>query len=70
MGDKLLGSVSFRATLAPIASAIKLSASDGGARIQIDVPDSDMAEALRLIAWRDCVLRVTVEPESGDNGIR
>ena len=46
-----------------ILSAIKVSG-DGGARIQFDVPDSDLAEALKLLLWRERVLVMTVEPES------
>jgi len=45
-----------------ILSAIKVSG-DGGARIQFDVPDSDLAEALKLLLWRERVLVMTVEPE-------
>lgn len=55
----------FRASLPPILSALKVSG-DGGARLQLDVPDSDMAEALKLLLWRGCVLKVTVTP--GDDG--
>ena len=36
---------------------------DGGLRIQFDVPESDEAEALRLLLWREKVLIVTVGPE-------
>jgi hypothetical protein len=34
-----------------------------GMRIQLDVPESELAAALRLVMWRDRVLRITVEPE-------
>ena len=60
MSDKAV----FRASLPMILSAIKVSG-DGGARIQFDVPDSDLAEALKLLLWRERVLIMTVEPESG-----
>lgn len=59
MSDKAV----FRASLPMILSAIKVSG-DGGARIQFDVPDSDLAEALKLLLWRERVLVMTVEPES------
>jgi len=36
---------------------------DGGLRIQLDVPECDEADALRLLLWRERVLVVTVEPE-------
>lgn len=33
-----------------------------GMRIALDVPESDLAAALRLVLWRDRVLRITVVP--------
>jgi hypothetical protein len=35
---------------------------DGGLRIQLDVPQTDEADALKLLLWRERVLRITVEP--------
>jgi hypothetical protein len=32
-----------------------------GMRVQFDVPESDMGEAVKLLAMRGMVLRVTVE---------
>lgn len=55
-------STTFRASLPPIMSAIR-AGGDGGVRIQLDIPDTDMAEVLRLLLWRDRVLLVTVRPE-------
>ena len=55
---------SFRATLPPILSAIRL-AGDGGMRVQLDIPESDVGEAVQLLLWKGRVLRVTVEPEMG-----
>ena len=52
----------FRATLPDTLSAIKISGS-GGVRIQLDVPDTDMGNALQMLVWRDCVLVVSVTPE-------
>ena len=57
----------FRAAFPPIMSAIKVDGSGGGMRIQFDVPESEMAEAIKLLAWRQCVLVVTVRPEDGEN---
>jgi len=45
-------------------SAIRVDGSGGGMRIQFDVPESEMAEAIKLLAWRQCVLVVTVRPEA------
>ena len=55
-------SATFRATLPPILSAIRM-AGDGGMRVMFDVPESDMPEALKLLMWKGQVLRMTVEPE-------
>ena len=55
---------SFLATFPPVLSAIRM-AGDGGMRLMIDIPESDMAEAVKMLAWRQQVLRVTVEPDSG-----
>jgi len=57
-------SATFRATFPPVLSAIRM-AGDGGMRIMMDIPESDMAEAIQLLAWRQKVLRVTVTPDGG-----
>ena len=54
--------ITFRAAFPAIQSAIKVG--DAGMRIQLDVPESEMAQAVRLITLRDVVLRVTVEAEN------
>jgi len=51
----------FRATLPPVLSAIRVSG-DGGMRVMFDVPESDMPEALKLLMWKQRVLRLTVGP--------
>lgn len=56
-------SVTFRASIPPILSWLKLSG-DGGARIQFDIPDTDLAEVLRVLLWRDRILIVNIIPES------
>ena len=53
----------FRATLPPILSAIRM-AGDGGMRVMFDVPESDMPEALKLLMWKGRVWKVTIEPET------
>lgn len=60
-------SATFRAAFPPIMSAIKVDGAGGGMRIQFDVPESEMAEAVKLLAWRQCVLVVTVRPEDGES---
>ena len=52
----------FRATLPPILSAIRM-AGDGGMRVMFDVPETDLAEATKLLLWRGKVMQVTVGPE-------
>lgn len=53
----------FRCALPPIQSAIKVGLD--GMRVQFDIPESEMAEAVRLIAWRGRILCVRVEVEDG-----
>ena len=61
MGD----SASFLAAFPTIQSAIKVYGDKQGMRIQLDIPESEMGEALKLLMWREMVLRVTVGPEAG-----
>jgi len=52
-------SVTFLASFPPIQSAIKIGVD--GMRIQLDIPESELAAAVRLLALRDQVIKVTVE---------
>ena len=54
--DKL----TFLASIAPLQSAITI-ASDGGARIKIDIPESEMPAIVRLMLYRGQRLRITLE---------
>ena len=58
----------FRATFPPILSAIRM-AGDGGMRLMLDVPESDMPEALKVLMWREQVLKVTVGPDHDAGGL-
>lgn len=50
----------FSASIPPLASAVNVSG-EGGARIKLDVPESDLAEVMKLIAYgRERELRVVV----------
>ena len=51
----------FRATLPPIMSAMRVSG-DGGMRVMFDIAESDMPEALKMIMWKQQVLIVTIKP--------
>jgi len=57
-------SVTFEAAFPPIQSAIKVYGDRQGMRIQLDIPESEMAEAIGLLAWREQILVVTVRPDS------
>ena len=61
MGD----AASFLAAFPAIQSAIKVYGDKQGMRVQLDIPESEMGEALKLLMWRERVLRITVEPEAG-----
>ena len=53
----------FRASIPPIMSGIKTGGD--GMRVQFDIPESDMVEAVKLLAMRGKVLTLSVEV--GDN---
>jgi hypothetical protein len=60
-------SITFRASFPPIQSAIKVG--DRMMRVQLDIPESDIAKAVGLIALQGCVLEVSVRVEqSQTNG--
>ena len=63
-------SATFRAAFPAIQSAIKVYGDRQGMRIQLDVPESEMAEALKMLMWRERVLVVTVGPERDELGHR
>ena len=55
---------SFLAAFPAIQSAIKIYGDLQGMRLQFDVPESEMGEAIKLLMWRECILKVTIEPEA------
>ena len=57
---------SFLAAFPSIQTAIKIHGNGEGMRIQLDIPESEMGEAAKLLLWRQRVLRVTIEPERDD----
>ena len=60
--DSDTGTVTFMASLPPIGSAIRLSGNGDGARVQLDVPGSDLMAVLMLAgAFTGRPLRVTIE---------
>ena len=62
--------IRFRAAFPPIQSAIKVHGSGDGMRIQFDIPESDMEEAVGLMALRQEVLEVTVRVVKRDKNSR
>jgi hypothetical protein len=55
--------VRFRASFPAIQTAIRISGDGNGMRILLDIPESDVPAAVTLLALRESVLIVTVEPE-------
>jgi hypothetical protein len=53
--------LTFLASIADILSAIKVGRD--GARVQLDIPEVEMPAIVRLMLYRNKVLRVTVESE-------
>lgn len=58
--DSMTDPITFEASIAPLQSAITI-ASDGGARIKIDIPEREMPSIVRMMLMRGKVLRITVE---------
>ncbi len=58
--------VTFLATFPPIQSAIKFG--NDGMRVQLDIPETEIGNAIEMVAWRGKRLVVTIEPDpNGDN---
>lgn len=53
--------VEFVASIPPIQSAIKIDG-QGGARIQLDVPENEMGNFIKVMMWRGMRLKISVEP--------
>lgn len=62
-------SATFLASLPDIQSAIRIAGHRNGMRITLEIPQSEMAEAVKLQLWQERVLRVTIEPEA-ENSLR
>lgn len=58
--------VTFRASFPAIQSAIKIAGDGSGMRVQLDIPETEMANAVRLLAWRENVLVVTVTADDDE----
>lgn len=53
--------IRFLATFPPIQSAIKVDGNGDGMRIQLDIPESEMGQAVMLLAMRETILEITVK---------
>ena len=53
----------FKGSLPPISGAIRRSGNNEGMRLQIDIPESEMAQAIRLFACGQKRLKITVEED-------
>lgn len=52
--------VTFLATIRPIQSALSISGNNEGARLTLDIPETELPAIARLLLLRGVVLRVTV----------
>jgi len=64
------GAIVFLASFPPIQSAFKRHGSGDGLRIQLDIPETHVSEAVQLMALTQCVLKVTVEVAEGGESQR
>jgi hypothetical protein len=60
----ILKSVTFRASIPPIESAIKIHG-EQGARLTLDVADVDLQDFFPVTALRGSVLTITIEAKRG-----
>lgn len=56
---------SFTASLPPIQSAISVSGQGDGARIKLDIPQSELAAIINLQLLSGRTFKVTIEPMEG-----
>lgn len=66
MSDSEVHQITFLAAFPPIQTAIKIAGDNDGMRVQLDIPESEMASAVDLLAWRRKVLKVTIEVETSN----
>lgn len=58
-------SITFEAVIPSNMSALRIHG-ESGMRVTLDVDETNLPEALKLVLWRNRILTVTVRP--GDNG--
>lgn len=52
--------IKFVASLPPVQSAIKVSGNGDGARITLEIPESELAEAIKLMLFRGKTFDVVI----------
>ena len=57
--------IEFMASFPDIQSAITIS-SDGATRVKLDIPESDIANAVKLVLLKDKAFKVTIEADGGE----
>ena len=61
--EERLEPTTFIASFPPIQSAIKITGGGDGMRIQLDISETEMPKAMKLLLWRQMPLKITVEPQ-------
>jgi len=64
--DTNMQHANFIASFPPIQSAIKIAGNGDGMRVQLDIPESEMGEAVKLLQWREVLLQIRIEPLTGN----
>ena len=59
-----MGKIEFSASLPDILSCIAIGGQDKNSRIKLDVPASDLAAVMQLLALESPVFKVTIEETS------
>lgn len=59
--------IEFLAAFPDIQSAIKVNGGGNGARIALDIPETELPAIARLLLMRGRVLRITVEAKANQN---
>ena len=62
--------ITFMASLPDIQSAINISGTGSGARIKLDVPETDIPNVALLMLLRGKLLKVTIEDAEGETEIK
>lgn len=59
----MMGKIEFLASIPPIQSGLKFGGD--GARVQFDIPETYLSEAIKLVTCKNKVLKITVEIKEG-----